>query len=242
MRTYCSVPDCFSIRGREQMFHIPQNQELCLKWKKLVGNADGLEAWQNGQVCELHFKESDFTQVKTGRNPGRKRLKKGTIPSQKLPDFSVLEKGNKSSTYAQGNRITNGDPLPFFSRHTPIIYSDKTIPDSLVQGVYYHIGDRANDAAPELGVAEDLEVGKREEAAGEELQIQIKQEPEVNPTRFEVVTEEGLLDGNPTFVFREQEEDSKAAAFTKKIEMNLTPSQIQDKGISLYQGITRTIY
>ena len=90
MRAYCSVPDCYSPKHKFQLFHIPYNKEISMQWRKAVGSREEIDKWHNAMVCERHFKDEDFYIVANSKPPGKRRLKRGSVPTQNLPDFAQL--------------------------------------------------------------------------------------------------------------------------------------------------------
>jgi len=90
MRAYCSVPDCYSPKSKFQLFHIPFNRDLAFSWRRACGSREEIEKWHNAMVCERHFAPQDFYVIPNSKTPGKRRLKRGSVPTLNLPDKAQL--------------------------------------------------------------------------------------------------------------------------------------------------------
>lgn len=83
----CCVPGC-KIRSSNGFHNFPTNTKVCFEWMKrtLKDNLDVKKMPQSfHKVCKKHFGDSDF-QINIS---GKKRLKKGVVPSRFLPGEGV---------------------------------------------------------------------------------------------------------------------------------------------------------
>lgn len=148
------MPDCYSPKSKFQLFHIPFNKDMSMAWRKACGSREDLDKWHNAMVCERHFQEGDFYVIPNSKTPGKRRLKRGAIPSMNLPDLLQLAECRRETMEAiaekekyKGVQQLLEDP----KRPRPILLKPKkTIPFRDVGFENANIAIRA--------VAEDIEI------------------------------------------------------------------------------------
>nr|XP_023012461.1 uncharacterized protein LOC111502578 [Leptinotarsa decemlineata] len=102
---YCSVRECKNyVSDNVSMHSFPQDTNLAKEWKIKLKISKPITKFMC--VCSEHFKADDFT-LNT-RNRKLKRLKKGVIPSQKIPKGMTIENkkpriGSSSRTRSRGS-------------------------------------------------------------------------------------------------------------------------------------------
>jgi len=98
VRNYCSVPNCDATKAEYQLFHTPKDPDLSWRWKKVVGSKENTAEWKHALICEKHFDPANsFEFFQKGKNMGKRKLVKGAMPTQNLPEYAVL---NEIHNYA----------------------------------------------------------------------------------------------------------------------------------------------
>uniref|UniRef100_A0A6P7FBV9 Uncharacterized protein LOC114328444 n=1 Tax=Diabrotica virgifera virgifera TaxID=50390 RepID=A0A6P7FBV9_DIAVI len=88
---YCSVPQCQSRSSEDiSLFLFPKLKKLQKRWTDVLKIGKKVSPYM--YVCSLHFLSSDL--ILPDVPTKRKRLKKNAIPSQNLPQSSVITKTN----------------------------------------------------------------------------------------------------------------------------------------------------
>ena len=109
-RNCCAVPKCKSQRTDTQLFHVPKDPDLSWRWKKVVGSKETIQEWKHALICERHFEPTCFETYAKGRNVGKRKLAKGSMPSLDLPEFAVLAEIHNYAMAKDGQNIKPAVP------------------------------------------------------------------------------------------------------------------------------------
>ncbi|KAF2896823.1 hypothetical protein ILUMI_09353 [Ignelater luminosus] len=130
-KVYCSVPQCHNYISKTYSMHrFPRDKDLMTKWQLALQIGKPISKYMF--VCSEHFLPTDYIKSSVP-NPQKRQLKKGVIPSQKIPCVSHEKVSTLSSTRKK---------LLAEEVHVEQMYIDQT-----------HVKEEANDAVVQISTS-----------------------------------------------------------------------------------------